>query len=262
MRTANVREAKRLFERHAEISVVVMEIEDGDGGRLAEALRTEHPERGWVEFVILSTSGTPDAASGARDIEVLRKPLLPGQLLAVVTEGYNAARLRRLQHEEQRALDAPIAEFQMRIGAAASQLLARIKHGHGAVAVPPGHEAENARRLQAFAHDELVRARIREKVFGPLAHNHTGWMLLLVLSEARQTGQEVTIKGAAYHAGLPLSSALRKLNDMCAEGLAVRRDDPRDARRSYVALTPLGQSYLDRYEAEMRKATDADRMAK
>jgi DNA-binding MarR family transcriptional regulator len=57
----------------------------------------------------------------------------------------------------------------------------------------------------------------------------------------------LTIKSAAYAAGLPLSSALRKINDMCAEGLIARRGDPDDARRSFVTLTPQGQSYFNRF---------------
>jgi DNA-binding MarR family transcriptional regulator len=93
-------------------------------------------------------------------------------------------------------------------------------------------------------------------VFGSLAHNRSSWMLLLVLSEAFQVGQEITIKGAAYQAGLPLSSALRRLNEMCSEGLILRRGDPGDARRSFVSLTPSGQSYFLRYEAELSRAEE------
>jgi DNA-binding MarR family transcriptional regulator len=100
-----------------------------------------------------------------------------------------------------------------------------------------------------FIGEELRRARLREKLFGAVALRHSGWMLLLVLAQAQAGGSELTIKGAAYSAGLPLSSALRTINDMCADGLIARRGDARDARRSFIALTPQGRAQFARYAA-------------
>lgn len=265
LRARNTREAKRIFAERAEISVVIIDLETtgADGTHLAGALRTEHAGRDWVEYVILSGSGTPDIGPSfdALACDRLSKPLGPGQLLAAVTQSYNSARLRRLNQEEGHFLEASMAEFQTRIGTAASQLLAHIKQGYGATtaaAPPAGDERDAARQLRTLVHEEKMRARLREKVFGSLAHNRARWMLLLVLSEAFQARQEVTIKSTAYQAGLPLSSALRLLNEMCSQGLAARRGDPLDARRSFVALTPLGQSYFMRYAAELSRAKAAD----
>lgn len=267
IRASNVREAKQLFAEHPEISVIIVDLETTgvDGRHLPKSLQSEHPGRGWVEYVIISGRNAADIAPPFEALAsgALSKPLYPGQLLAAVTEGYNASRLRRLNYEEQHSLEAPIAEFQMRVGAATAQLLAHLKGGHLAKASfvqPAKDEKDTARRLGALVKEELMRARLRERVFGALASNHAHWILLLVLSEAFQTGQEIAIKGAAYHAGLPLSSALRRLNEMCMEGLVRRREDPRDARRSFVSLTPQGQSYFVHYEAElssMEKLVDA-----
>jgi DNA-binding MarR family transcriptional regulator/CheY-like chemotaxis protein len=263
IRVSNVGEARQVFAMRPEISVVIVDLDTAgtDGSHLAAALRTEHPERNWVEFVFLSRSKAAefDQTLDVQSFEVLSKPLSPGQLLAAVTEGYNSSRLRQFGQEEQRTLDAPIAEFQARVGAATSQLLARIKQGYGAAmpsAPPARDERDAARQLRTLINEEQMRARLRAKVFGSLARNRASWMLLLVLSEAFQAGQEVTIKGTAYHAGLPLSSALRRLNEMCSQGLILRRGDPGDARRSFVSLTPLGQSYFVRYATEMSRAEE------
>ena len=74
------------------------------------------------------------------------------------------------------------------------------------------------------------------------------------MAEAQWAGAELTVKSAAYSAGLPLSSALRKINEMCANGLVLKRGDPHDARRSFVTLTPSGQSTLARYLSELSDA--------
>lgn len=260
IRAASVPEAKRLFGRRPEISVVILDLETTgeDGPALAEIFRTEYPGRDWVEYLILSRSDAHiTQPTGTRTSEVLSKPLGPGQLLTAVTESYNASRLRRLNHEERSSLEASVAEFQTRVGAAASQMLAHIRQSYGVISSSTsstGKEEGAASHLLALISEEQVRARLRGKIFGSLAQNRASWMLLLVLSEAFQTEREVTIKSIAYHAGLPLSSALRRLNEMCSEGLAARWGDPNDARRSFVSLTPLGQSYFVRYESELRKA--------
>lgn len=264
IRASNASEAKQLFATHPEISVIIVDLETTgtDGPHLAKALRTAHPGRDWMEFVFLSANKTADMtpALDAQAFEVLSKPLSPGQLLAAVTEGYNSSRLRQFRHEEQRSLDVPVAEFRARVGAATSQLLAHITQDYGA-AMPSAplarDEKDAARQLRILICEEQTRASLRERVFGSLAHNHASWMLLLILSEAFQGGQEITIKGAAYRAGLPLSSALRRLNEMCSQGLVLRRGDPGDARRSFVSLTPSGQSYFVRYEAELSRAEEA-----
>ena len=95
--------------------------------------------------------------------------------------------------------------------------------------------------------EERERARIRDQLFRPLALGHTGWGLVLALAEAHASGNDLTIKSAAYAAGLPLSSALRRMNEMCASAMLEKREDPSDARRTFVRLTPAGLSQLALY---------------
>lgn len=260
IRAADAREAKRLFGERPDISVVILDLDaaGAEGAGLAETLRAGQPGRDWVEFLVLPASGASGIAQpfAVPAADMLPRPLRRGQLLAAVTESFNAARLKRLNHDERRSLEDAIAQFQTRIGTAAAQMLAHIRHGAGhAAALPAGNESDAAKRLLALVGEDRTRARLQARIFGSLAQNRTSWLLLLVLSEALQAGQEVTIKSAAYHAGLPLSSALRRLNELCAQGLVARRGDPHDARRSFVSLTPQGQSYFVQYEAELSRTT-------
>ena len=150
-----------------------------------------------------------------------------------------------------RALEDSLAQFKAQTQAAITQLIVRAQKGHRP---EPERMPASPEGLAPFIGEELRRARLREKLFGAVALRHSGWMLLLVLAQAEAGGSELTIKGAAYSAGLPLSSALRTINDMCAGGLIARRGDTRDARRSFVSLMPPGRALFARYAAAFMPA--------
>ena len=266
----NAEEATALYSRDSDIAVVIVDLDlkDCDGLALAEALH--EPEANWngAEFLLVAGRDALPAAVRAIRLQVLDflvKPLDDDELAAAVSDAYNVARLRRFQREEARHLESLLAEFKMRTHAAVSQLIARAQ---GAYSIAPSaHPARSAplspddRALQAFIREESERARLREKIFGPLVQNHSVWMLLLALWDSQLAGTELTIKSVAYSAGLPLSSALRKINELCAGGLVRRRGDPQDARRSFVALTPQGQSYFARYFSEWSGSRESRKLA-
>lgn len=227
--------AAALFSRNDDIAVVIIDL--GEAGlSLWHALRGH----GMAEYLLVC-----DRSGDGQGVEYLTRPLSEAEVIGAVSQAYNVARMQRFRRAEMHSLEESLAQFKTQTQAAISQLMARAQNGHGLVA--PAMMADAG--LAAFTGDELNRARLREKLFGAVGLRHSGWMLLLMLAEAQAGGSELTIKGAAYSAGLPLSSALRTINDMCAGGLIARRGDVRDARRSFIALTPLGQAQFARYAA-------------
>lgn len=251
-------EAALQFTHEPDITVVTADMDAGmDSGRydaaaIIETLRGLEREPDSVEYLLLAANEAPLATLQpivGQISDILIKPGAPEQFADAVCDAVNVARMKRFQREEARALEASLADFKMRTHAAISHLIAQAQ---GACNITPAMSAAAAilpdsDALQSFISEENERARLREKVFGPLVQNHAVWILLLVLWDASQAGTELTIKSAAYAAGLPLSSALRKINDMCTDGLIIRRDDPDDARRSFVALTPQGLGYFTRF---------------
>jgi len=235
-------EAMQIFSRADDIAVVIIDLAEA-GLSLLNTMRGLGS--GAVEYLLFcDRSGTADA----QDVEYLTRPVSDAGLIAAVSDAYNVARMQRFRLAEMQSLEESLAQFKAQTQAAISQLIARAQNGHGAAAPHPSPAMDDT-GLAPFIGDELNRARLREKLFGPVGLRHSGWMLLLMLAEAQAGGSELTIKGAAYSAGLPLSSALRTINEMCAGGLISRRGDVRDARRSFVALTPLGRSLFARYAA-------------
>jgi ActR/RegA family two-component response regulator/DNA-binding MarR family transcriptional regulator len=270
LRARNVEESAALFSQDPGIAVVIVDLDlkDCDGIALIEALREPDGAGQGAEFLLVAGH---DALAGAvravklQVLDFLVRPFDEEELATAVSDAYNVARLKRFQREEARQLETLLAEFKMRTHTAVSQLIARAQGAYNIAGpvhqggVKPGSTDDTA--LQDFIREENQRARLREKVFGPLAQNHSVWMLLLALWDSQLAGTELTIKSVAYSAGLPLSSALRKINELCAGGLVRRRGDPDDARRSFVALTPQGQSYFARFFSEWNSGREARKLA-
>jgi DNA-binding MarR family transcriptional regulator/DNA-binding response OmpR family regulator len=231
--------------RNRKISVVFLDIGAGTGPWL-EGLKTT-PQDG-VEYVVASDT-EEDLAAAPAHAEKLVKPFGRGQLLGAVNSAFNLSRMQRFRLEEMRTLDNSLQEFKARTLAAVSQFMARTQTMRGGGVPETAELAPNS--LEALAAEECRRARLRDRIFGPLGLSQASWLLLLVMAEAQWAGAELTVKSAAYSAGLPLSSALRKINEMCAKDLVLKRGDPHDARRSFVTLTPSGQSHLARYLSEL-----------
>jgi DNA-binding MarR family transcriptional regulator/CheY-like chemotaxis protein len=243
LRARGAIEALEIFSRNQDIAVVIIDMADAGGLSLLRNLRAR--DGGAVEYILACDGQAP----GLQEFDTLTRPFGADRAITAVSDAYNVARMQRFRLAEMRSLEESLAQFQAQTQAAMAQLIARAQNRPSLAPASP-----EAGELAPFISDELRRARLREKVFGAVALRHTGWMLLLVLAEAEAAGSELTIKGAAYSAGLPLSSALRTINDMCAGGLIVRRGDVRDARRSFVALTPMGNAQVARYAAAFAQA--------
>lgn len=254
-RAISAPQALELYSRDAASVVIVdMDLMGAESFTLIDALRDRARAAGWTEFLLVCGG---DAAAARQAIkhqvsDFLLKPLGGEQLMEAVSDAYNVARMQRFKQEEARSLETSLVEFKTLTHAAISRLIVRVQDTFDVPsASQPSADAPGDAAFLPFVEDERRRARLREKVFEGLVLGNSGWALLLVLAEAHLGGTGLTIKSAAYAAGLPLSSALRKLNDMCAGGLVDRREDPKDTRRSFVTLTPRGLTYLARYFSQV-----------
>lgn len=191
------------------------------------------------------------------DSEWLTQISSKADLLVVVSEAYNTARMQQFMAEELQSLENSLTEFRMKTDAAASQLIARTRRRLSGPTITSKqkddiHSVSTTDEYVRLIEHESARARIRNRIFGPLSLSHAGWMIILILAEAEAAGTELTIKSVAYSAGLPLSSALRKINEMCAAELLYRRSDPDDGRRSFVTLTARTKSQIQQYASALK----------
>jgi len=92
-------------------------------------------------------------------------------------------------------------------------------------------ESRLARRL-------LAARRQREQIFDGCLFGEPAWDILLDLFVAHDEQVNVSVSSLCIAAAVPTSTALRWITTMTAQGILVRRQDPRDARRVWIALVP------------------------
>ena len=73
------------------------------------------------------------------------------------------------------------------------------------------------------------------------------WDMLLELYGLHLEQISVSISGLCDSLFVPATTALRWMTRLEKDGLVFRRDDPNDARRSWVTLSPLGIEKMGRY---------------
>ena len=112
------------------------------------------------------------------------------------------------------------------------------------VSPPPPIDATVARAA--------IRARrARERFFPPDIFGEPAWDMLLDLAVAAAAGQETSVSSLCIAAAVPNTTALRWIRNLCDAGLFERRDDPRDARRAFIDLSPAAHDAMARYLAQV-----------
>ncbi len=78
------------------------------------------------------------------------------------------------------------------------------------------------------------------------------WDMLLDLAHARLTGKRVSVSSLCIASRVPATTALRRIGDLVAEGLATRVRDENDGRRVFVDLTDDGYARMLAYIENVR----------
>jgi DNA-binding MarR family transcriptional regulator len=94
---------------------------------------------------------------------------------------------------------------------------------------------------------KIIRARrSRAETLGPDLFDGPAWDMLLELYASTLEQRQMSVMDVAAAACVPGSTALRWLAKILNDGLAIRRGDETDGRRSWVELTTRGLSTMER----------------
>lgn len=98
----------------------------------------------------------------------------------------------------------------------------------------------------------LVRAiqaarRRRATLFSEQLFSDPAWDILLELYGLHLEQRRTSVSSVFVATSVPPSTALRWIARLEADGLVVRSEDPLDARRSWIALSPDGADRMRRY---------------
>lgn len=256
LRAAKAADAASMARQRAEVVLIIVDQRNSRADALwsAKQLQPLKREFPWIELLVIAAPDWP----AQDEIDGMVSGDDPA-LAAAISDAFNLARMQQFQAAERHNLEISLREFKSRTDAAVQELMTRARRRHAPVPALVPAEPANAAALTGsdmarLVKEERERARIRDQLFRPLALGHTGWGLVLALAEAHASGNDLTIKSAAYAAGLPLSSALRKINELCAGKYITRRQDPTDSRRSFISLTDQTRAALQQYFATIETA--------
>lgn len=101
--------------------------------------------------------------------------------------------------------------------------------------------------LQGFIRLLLKYQHNKSKYFDPSVLAGPSWEILLDLAEASLRGEAVPASSASATTLVPLSTALRHVNNLVEAGLVRRWTDPTDKRRTLLELEPHAKAAMHRY---------------
>jgi DNA-binding MarR family transcriptional regulator len=82
----------------------------------------------------------------------------------------------------------------------------------------------------------------RQRSLGRVLEPDATWNMLAELLRARITKRRISVTSLCLASRAPVTSALRRIDRLLAEGLITYALDPKDRRRKYVELTADGAS--------------------
>jgi len=88
---------------------------------------------------------------------------------------------------------------------------------------------------------------MRRQAFAADLFADPAWDMLLELYAIKCEDRRISISKLSFAAGVPSTTALRWIDKLEVEGLVVRTEDPMDARRVWIALSPSGLAAMDSY---------------
>jgi hypothetical protein len=228
--------AERLTRASA-FDVVLLEVGEADGDaadELFEMLR-EGGESGRFASVVVLPFGLVDQAAAqllTSDSRLLVAPDALDRRVAVAA----AMPDRRPLRVSDGGTDTS--------GASPSELrdeVARIARRLAALAaaepkMPPGLAANDARVDGAYVRGVIRARRLRDQYFEAELFADPAWDMLLDLTAAKLEGRVVAVSSLCILAAVPPTTALRWIKILTDTGLFVRRADPADKRRIFIAL--------------------------
>lgn len=236
-----------LAECDVGVAVIDMHLPDGNGLTLIDSIRRQ-PHLPFIQFVLISANITVDVALRAMRLsvsDILTKPFAPSDLLKAVKEAASRAQFLKQKSDSETAALATLKNVKLSADTAVESLIRLIRTNNFDIVDEVQSAAEQKSELSKIE-NEISRLKAISRVFGGLLST-SSWQMMLIMHEAHLRNSAITIKGIAAATEIPISTALRKLAEMEASFLIERKDDPNDARRTFVHLSNQGLEKMRKY---------------
>jgi hypothetical protein len=151
--------------------------------------------------------------------------------------------------EGNEASNRRLAELSEEVGRIARALAQMSGDEAPRTAEPGAASAEDGPLLRAF----IRLRRMRGQHFVPALFADPAWDILLDLAVARIEGRMVAVSSLCIAAAVPATTALRWITHMTEQAMLIRKPDPADGRRVFIALSDDAAAGMDAYLAGVRK---------
>jgi CheY-like chemotaxis protein len=246
-------EALQILRQAPDIDVVVSDIymPTTDGIEFLGTVRRDFADRPWIQLLLVTGQASLETAVAAMRLEAsdyLFKPIEPKSLRESVQHALTRA--ESIRQVRSATTDSAGSRELMQIAdtakALAEDMRRTIEHDSsrretaGATSQPVRPEETSLRTLKLL--QKLQEAR--SSIFGEAVMPEPAWEMLAELMRARLAGQHLSVTSLALSSKSPMTTALRRIEDLIQGGLAARMPDPADRRRTYVELTPEGMARM------------------
>ena len=119
---------------------------------------------------------------------------------------------------------------------------------------PPADSATRVEVTATTVRGAIRARRLRDQHLPKGLFADPAWDMLLDLFAARLEGMTVSVSSLCIAAAVPPTTALRWITAMTDAGLLMRREDPSDRRRAFVALTARAVAGMEGYAQAVAKA--------
>lgn len=245
-------EALKAITQHPDVGIVLTDLNmpTMDGMALLGELQARFtPFRPLVPIVVTGLASLDKAVEAMRSdaIDFLAKPVSPVMLAEAMRRA--SARWTML-HGQFRMLDL-MESGKVPGGQAVGSTRSRVDPQN------PSREV-----LQKFARSILKARQRRSEFMDTSKFADPAWDILLDLTSAALEGRSVPVLSASAAANVPMTTALRYVKQLVADGMVKRWDDPGDKRRSLLALEDHALEVMVRYLSSAWRGMAADAFGK
>ena len=262
-----------MLEDHPEVGLVVADIRmpEMDGLRFASIVRQMKRTGPAPQFIFVTGYGEISAALAALRLEAsdfLLKPVRRSDFLAAVRRAVQRVEADRAITSIQSLLPI-VARWQATSASTQRSALVGVPQLEelGPAAPAPGPAAptetspDRMADMKARVMQVIQSRQARDRHFPQHLFADPAWDMLLDLTLAKLSSKEISVSSVCLAAGVPQSTALRRLQDLERSGLVRRRRDRDDRRRIFVELAEDAMQRILRYLGVISMAPPRDQNA-
>ncbi|MFM1886747.1 MAG: hypothetical protein RL026_1904 [Pseudomonadota bacterium] len=251
--------------RDYDVIVTDLHMPGCSGLELMRRVRQEFSDRPWLQLIVITGNASFESAVDSLRLdasEYLQKPVSAMELTRAVSRATLRAEAGRIlgPRVERNEYLNRLKEVADVAGALVGQMrglerqpepapppAAAERTGPNAVGglTPAGNRVFTSKAATLKFIWQLQETR--REVFRGSSLPESSWDILTELMSIELAGRKISVSGLCLAANCPVTTALRRIDELTELGLIAKDPDPSDARRLYVRMTDVGRAKMESF---------------